>query len=93
MPYAGDALVEVQRVDGVITVDWDGTTLLSAPLESSIHSVQIEFAYYAMDHPYGESFDSFFGTEAVDMISIVPEPATMSLLALGGVALLKRRNK
>ncbi len=41
---------------------------------------------------YGTTGRGFF-TEAVVTTEVVPEPATMSLLVLGGIAMLKRRKK
>lgn len=33
------------------------------------------------------------GNQYIGLVTVVPEPATMSLLALGGIALLRRRRK
>lgn len=90
MPYAGNATVDVQRRNGLVTVAWDDTDILSAPLQSAIHGVRLDFGFYAKDNEHGPSF---FGSESVDLISVVPEPATMSLLALGGLAMLKRKQR
>ncbi len=90
LPYAGDAFVEIQRLDGLVTISWDNAPLLTAPLQSTIHSVRLDFGFYAKDNEHGPSF---FGSESINLISVVPEPATMSLLALGGLAILRRQKK
>ena len=41
---------------------------------------------------YGNS-NNFYGIGEVQFYNVVPEPATMSLLAIGGIAMLRRRRK
>lgn len=84
LDYSGDALVEIVRVGDSITALWDGMALLTETAGAPITQVRISFEYYAYDD--GVSDASFFGTESVDYINVVPEPSSLILWSLLGFA-------
>ena len=57
LPASGGGVVTLERVDGVVTVLWDGSPLLSAELGASIASLEIGFSYY--DYSSGSSFGAY----------------------------------
>ncbi len=96
------------EVDGVASdllvvvndLDIDGATLAITDLGGGWTGVYVVAQYGSLtgsafasvtglDGDYTVVYDYNGGTE----IALVPEPATMSLLALGGIAMLKRRKK
>ncbi len=98
MPYAGSAHVEIVRTNDVISISWNDVQHLTGTYAAPIDRVDIEFFYWSTVANGGQS--SFFGSESIDMVSIdgvptwpTPEPATMSLLAIGGLALLRRKSR
>lgn len=92
MPLAGSASVDIDRVGEDITVLWDGSSMASNQYSEPLKQIKIYVKYL----PYAAG-GSFFGTESVDLVHVegtmVPEPVTMVMLALGGVALLMRRRR
>lgn len=96
MPYAGSAYVDIVRTNGVISISWNDVQCLTGAYAAPINRVDIEFFYWSSVANANPS--SFFGSESIDLVSIVgvptcpiPEPAAMSLLAIGAVALLRRK--
>lgn len=96
MPYAGSAHVEIVRTNGVISISWNDVQRLTGIHAAPINRVDIEFFYWST--VANASPSSFFGSESIDMVSVagvptcpIPEPGMMSLLAVGGVALLRRK--
>jgi len=72
-----------------VPTDWDGTKIIIAPLAAGE-----AFDVADSDGPY-EAVASYGNLEATDYnirgIELVPEPITMALLGLGGLALIRRR--
>jgi hypothetical protein len=52
---------------------------------------QDDFLRYACSVTFGVNFDSGPATVAISEWGVIPEPATISMLALGGLAMLRRR--
>lgn len=75
-------------------LDYDITAMLNNDLAQGYsHSA---FQLEIINHPGGGSCSIFFysvedGTYPAPRIEYVPEPATMSLMAVGGLALIRRR--
>lgn len=91
LPMAGSASIGSTRSGDSITVLWDGLPVVSGTNGLEIASVTVAFDYYAYNNE--QVGTSFFGTESLDLVEVIPEPATMSLLALGLGALAIRRRK
>jgi len=89
-PYAGSATVAINRVGSDIEMLWNGQPLPTGINSTAIDEVQVFFSYYPFD---GDGGPSFFGAESVDSVNVTPEPATLSLVALGGLAMMRRRRR
>lgn len=87
-PYTGSATVAINRVGSDIEMLWNGQPLATGSNSTAIAEVQVFFSYYPFD---GAGGPSFFGTESVDSVNVIPEPAMLSLVALGGLAMMRRR--
>jgi hypothetical protein len=89
-PYAGSATVAINRVGSDIQMLWNGQPFVSGTNSTPVTEVQVFFSYFPFD---GGGGPSFFGTESVDSINVTPEPATLAMLAVGGLAMLRRRRR
>ncbi len=75
------------------TANSTGTlTILGNTAKSDFENLYISGAILYNGSNAG-GFDSNFAYNGESSISAIPEPATMSLLALGGIAMLRRRKK
>ena len=89
-----EALAHLLRVDTLLFSDADRTTwqeaVVEMPLPVDTDFLVIELA--ANENVYNDSLPPEFDGHYVDAVSvtIVPEPATLSTLALGGLALIRR---
>jgi len=88
LDYSGSATVSINRTGSDIEILWDGEPLGGGVNATPVSEVQAYFLYYPFD---GGGGPSFFGTESVDAIHVTPEPATLSLLAMGALAMVRRR--
>lgn len=88
LPLAGNTIIEIVRIGNDISVSWGGQEYFTTQSSTAVTQVEIRFGHYKYD-----ASNSFFGTIAVDYISVIPEPATLSLLLVGlaGVARCKRK--
>ncbi len=68
----------------------DGTTLLTASTVATTASLGDQFGLYLVSNP---GIAGAYATVDFDNFSIVPEPATLALLVMGGLAILRRRNR
>ena len=91
LPLAGSADVEIRRTGSNVEYLWDGTPLWTITTSTPVTRVGLEFYYYSHT---GTDGTSLFGNENVDLISmVIPEPAALSLLALGTCFILRRRRR
>jgi hypothetical protein len=90
LPLAGSGTLEMSRSGNEISILWGGSPLLSGTNSDLVATVSILFEYYDINQ---NGTLSSFGTESVDLVSVTPEPATLSLLALGGLAVMRRRRR
>jgi hypothetical protein len=77
--------------DGDIATWEEASTSFSIPIGTDFLAVRIWASENIFDDAVAPEFDGHYA-DAVTL-EVVPEPATMCLLVLGGVALLKRRIK
>lgn len=76
------------QAEVTLTLDITG---LTATERSQFTKVGIDIGMYSVSQPWDDATGSFTGT-AFD-VTVVPEPATMTLLGLGGLAALIRRRR
>ena len=90
--------VDILGAAGVIEIDQQ-TRLYTGAAAAGVNDEEWTFdlspagagdLYLRFNHYSGVNEDPWI---AVDNIAIVPEPATMSLLAIGGLALIRRRRR
>ena len=72
LPESGTASVVITRVDGTISVLWNGVTLATGSSSIPIAEVSIVFDYYPLNDGMGDV--SLFGTESIDRISLSTPP-------------------
>ncbi len=79
----GDTLFQVFNADMTDLLGWVSTTI-DADMRSALGSdFKVEFTMDGYN-----SYDHYW-----DYVEVTPEPATLSLLALGGLAILRRRGR
>jgi len=88
-PLTSSAHFAVSREDGNVSIIWNGNEVLAGYNDTLIKEVAIQFSFYH----YKSGVKSFFGNESVDLITVVPEPASISILALGTLSMLRRRKR
>ncbi len=81
--FADDFDIMIERTGDEITIRFDDTVVLSGISSTPVEQVHMSFTHYA--YP-----GSFFGTETVDSVGVVPEPCVLMLLCFGGLGLLIR---
>jgi hypothetical protein len=85
--------VEIKVLDDIVTWSIDGTLLATIDLTTvTLGGGNILFGH--SDTNGGSSTDpndSLLNVTLIDNIVVIPEPATLALLALGGLALLRKR--
>ena len=73
---------------------WYGVTAGAEWTEVTAHTMEAPAGAVTLNHAWLYSWKGDAGDGAyVDDVSMTPEPATMGLLALGGLALLRRRRR
>jgi len=83
--HTGSAWLRIQRTDDILAFYWDG-----APFETGINSTPVEAVQIHFD-TYSGVLQGFFGVAHVDHIALTPEPGSLVLLAIGGLAVLRRK--
>ncbi len=87
-PGASSAAVELIRTGEDVEILWNGSSIFSGTAHAAVEQVELKFTSFAYS---GDLGTAFFGTIAVDRVSMIPEPAALSLLALGSLAIIRRR--
>ncbi len=87
LPGAGSAAIELIRTGGDVEIRWNGSPIFSGTEGADVEQVALKFASFAYS---GDLGTAFFGSIAVDRVSFIPEPATLSVLALGALAIIRR---
>jgi hypothetical protein len=88
LPLAGSTIINIVRIGNDISVSWNGQKYFTTQSSTAVTQVEISFGHYKYD-----ASNSFFGTIAVDYISVIPEPATLSLLLVGLIGIARRKHK
>lgn len=88
LPLAGNTVIGIVRIGSDISVSWGGQEYFTTQSSTAVTQVEIRFGHYK----YSTS-GSFFGTIAVDYISVIPEPATLSLFLVGLAGIARRKRK
>ena len=96
--YLNGTLLDSVAFDEFVTIGnefYDATVAYGNNSANRIAPISIGDLTLAPQNAGAAGFDqvvfSLGGSGAIDTITFVPEPATMSLLALGGVASIRRR--
>ena len=95
--FRGTSRVELTRVDNFIAADGDTETWEMASVElllpagTNYVAVDIYADENVRNDTTGVEFDGHYGDSALLTLEVVPEPATLILVALGGLAMLRRR--
>jgi hypothetical protein len=74
-----------------VRIYFDGTEIDSAPHDRVLNDN--ENVPLTIGNMYGTSVANLYMDGKIDEVRIIPEPTTLSLLTLGGLALLRRRRK
>lgn len=86
LAHSGSGILSIERADGQIDIFWNDDKILSGADSSVLDEVQINF--------YKNNWSSStFGTLSVDYINVVPEPATVFMLGIGGILMIRGRKK
>lgn len=86
LPTRGWGKVNLIRENGVISFLWDEQVLYTQEDEAPVETLRVGFGHYRDDHR------SFFGSEYVDRVAIVPEPASLCLMGLAGLVAARRKH-
>jgi len=84
----------IGAVGGMALLDGSGYFVTAGPLAANPGSNELySFDAYTGDHVFIGSFENLILGSGFSGLSVVPEPATLTLLALAGAALLRRKER
>ncbi len=92
LPYAGGAVVAMQRTGSVLRVFWDGNLVLADDVGGTLAGITLRMTHYAFSEG---STMSLFGSFGVDRLTLrpVPEPGSLGLLGVALAGLVARRKR
>lgn len=80
LPLSGSSTIEIERINGLVSVYWDGNLLIDGSSTHPVERIDICFSHYSYSGEYGTSF---FATETVDLINVEGESWTSDYLNYG----------
>jgi len=95
VPRITPGLVEIKKIGDELTFSWDSNQSGTFDATFTIDLTDTQFKFLLEDGNSHLFFGGAWNSMSFDSMSvrIIPEPAAMTLLALGGLAMIRRRHR